>query len=124
LSSNGISLHLDIDDQYFLLDTAIPFGLILNELMTNSLKYAFSDGRKGIITISLSEKEYGIPVLHYSDNGVGVFDGFDFRNQKSLGLKLIYIIGEQQMMGKVFMENSDGIKCRPKFQKDLYTERV
>lgn len=118
-----ISLNIDVQDQDVLLDTAIPFGLILNELMTNSLQHAFPDNRKGVISIILTRGDSG-NTLQYMDNGVGVHDGFDFRNQNSLGLKLIYNIGELQMSGLVVMENTDGVICTFEFPDNLYKARV
>ncbi len=124
LSSDRISFNIIIDEQLFLIDTAIPLGLILNELITNSLKYAFPDNRKGIITITLTIKELGKNILFYSDNGIGVSEGFDFRNNNSLGLKLIHRIGEKQMLGKLQMQNINGISCLFEFPGNLYKARV
>ena len=129
LSSYGftqerISLNMDIEDIFFLLDTAVPFGLILNELISNSLKYAFPEIRKGIITISLKKNKSDKNILYYSDNGIGVPEGFDFRNRNTLGLKLIYSIGELQMMGNVAIKNDNGIQCLFEFSDDLYQARV
>lgn len=122
--NDRISLNININDQYFLLDTAIPFGLILNELMTNSLRHAFPDNRKGIISINLTNDGQNKNILEYSDNGVGVPDGFDFRNQNTLGLKLIHSIVEMQMMGKVIYKNNNGVSCLIEISTDLYEVRV
>lgn len=119
-SSDRISLNFNIEDQFFLIDTAVPLGLILNELITNSFIHAFPDNRKGIISIDLSNG----CILQYSDNGVGVSDGFDFRNQNTLGLKLIYEIGERQMLGNVSMKSDNGVKCKIEFSNNLYKSRV
>ncbi len=124
VAKDRISLNLEIEDHKFLLDTAIPFGLILNELMTNSLKYAFPDNKKGVISIALSRGESDINILKYSDNGIGVPDGFDFRKQSTMGLQLIFGLGEQQMMGKVTMKNNSGIECVFEFHNNLYKARV
>jgi len=124
IDHDRINLELQLDEQSFLLDTAIPFGLILNELMCNSLKHAFPDKRRGIISISLSKGEAGRSTLTYSDNGVGAAEDFVFRNQTTLGLKLIYSIGEQQLRGKVHMENANGIHCSIEFSNQLYQARV
>lgn len=97
IANNRISLHVNIVEQSFLLDTAVPFGLIINELMTNSLKYGFPDNRSGNISINLILNDSGNYILQYSDNGVGISEGFDFRKQNTLGLKLIYSIAEIQM---------------------------
>lgn len=124
ISQDRIALECDIEDRSFLLDTAIPLGLILNELLTNSLKYAFPGGRAGKIGISLSTGLDGKELLRYADDGVGLPESFDFRSQESLGLKLVYSIGEQQMMGSVEMRSSGGVECVLEFPVDLYQERV
>lgn len=123
-TKDRISLNVDIVDQYFLLDIAIPFGLIINELITNSLKYGFPDNRKGSISINLSNDGSGKYILQYSDNGVGVPTGFDFRKQSTLGMKLVFDIGEIQMRGRVNLENKEGISCLFEFPKTLYKARV
>jgi two-component sensor histidine kinase/PAS domain-containing protein len=123
-TTERIALNLSIEDQSILLDTAIPFGMVLNELITNSLKYAFPDNKSGIISISFTRVYPDMNILSYSDNGVGVKDGFDFREQDSLGLKLIYSIGEKQMMGKIKMENRKGVFCIFEFPNNLYKARV
>jgi two-component sensor histidine kinase len=124
VSIDRISLNITVQEHFFLLDTAIPFGLILNELMTNSLKYAFPNDRKGLITIILSKSESNNYVLQYSDDGVGVPDYFDFRHQNTLGMKLIHSIGELQMLGKVLMESKEGVSCQFEFADNLYKARV
>ncbi len=118
-----VSLNINACDHYFLLDTAIPLGLILNELITNSLKYAFPDDHKGVITITLTSGD-SENILHYHDNGIGVAAGFDFKNHNTLGLQLIYTLGELQMRGRVVMENSGGVTCKFEFPDNLYKVRV
>jgi two-component sensor histidine kinase/CheY-like chemotaxis protein len=124
LSDDSITFTITIDEQKFLIDTAIPLGLILNELITNSFKYAFPGKIKGIIDIKLTLEKSGNYLLKYSDNGVGVPDGFDFRNRGSLGMELIHSIGEKQMLGKVHMENNNGIRYSLEFPGNLYKARV
>ncbi len=124
VSLERITVRYAIEEMQFLLDSAIPLGLILNELLTNSLKYAFPAGRNGVVEISLTSGEAGRILCRYEDDGVGVLPGFDFRNQDSLGLKLIYSLGEQQMMGTVRFANDRGVSCLVDFPKNLYQERV
>ncbi len=124
ISSDKIVFIFNIDEQSFLLDTAIPLGLIINELITNSIKYAFPEKRKGVINISLLKDKSGNNILHYSDNGVGFPDNFDFRNSSTLGLKLIYSFGEDQMLGSITMENNIGIRVSFTFPDNLYKARV
>jgi PAS domain S-box-containing protein len=119
ISGGMVSLDINSDDKYLMLDTAIPFGLILNELITNSLKYAFPDGRKGKITIRLTAAEPDKIILKYADDGIGLPEGFDFQNQKSLGLRLIKNIGCDQMKGRIEFENKNGFGCVFEFQNNL-----
>ncbi len=70
-------------------DLGINLGLIVNELITNSMKYAFSENRENRIRVSLYRKDENI-VLEVGDNGPGIPDSFDFQKGDSLGLKLIH----------------------------------
>jgi two-component sensor histidine kinase/ABC-type amino acid transport substrate-binding protein len=119
-----VSLSTAIEDGYILIDTAIPFGLILNELMTNAIKHAFPDGRKGTVSIALSTGEPGHMTLRYDDDGVGVPDGFDFQGQGSFGLRLIQNVGEWQMQGRVSFRSERGVHCVVEIPTDLYSPRV
>ena len=119
-----IAVDLEIDDRMVLLDTAIPFGLILNELMVNSIKHAFRDRPKGRISIRVEEKGENRIRLDYRDDGEGVPADFDFRGRTTLGLKLIYSIGETQLGGKVEFMNEGGLRCLLDIPTDLYEARV
>lgn len=77
------------------IDTAIPCGLIINELVSNSLKYAFPDNRSGEICITFQESEHKHFLLSISDNGIGLPSNLDFRNTKSLGLQLVCRLTKQ-----------------------------
>jgi PAS domain S-box-containing protein len=115
VSEERIGLDIDVDDQSIALETAVSVGLILNELMTNSLKHAFPNRRKGGIRISLADEGSGACVLRYSDDGVGVPPGFDFYNGNTLGLKLIRTIGSQ-ISGDVEFEANHGVACSIAFR--------
>lgn len=79
---------------YFDMDTMVPLGLIINELVTNSYKYAFSDLPKGQLCIDI-EKQEDFYVLKYHDNGPGVPETIDIHQSGSLGLELVNILTEQ-----------------------------
>ncbi|MBI1910516.1 MAG: PAS domain S-box protein [Deltaproteobacteria bacterium] len=83
-----IKLKLDIEPVNLSLDTAIPCGLIINELVSNALKYAFPDNKKGEVAISLKKSDGGIR-LEVTDNGIGMPDGFDIAKAETLGLQLV-----------------------------------
>ncbi len=89
-----ITLDIDTEDITLDIDTAIPLGLILNELISNSLKYAFPDGRKGRLMVKsyLKGNKYSLIV---NDNGIGLPKGLDYKKSDSLGLKLIYSLSDQ-----------------------------
>lgn len=90
------------------IDTAVPLGLILNELFTNSFKYAFTDLSKGEIIIELKNLEEGSYQLFYKDNGQGLKEDFDFKKVTSFGLKLVSRLC-LQLFGKVKFEKSNGL---------------
>jgi PAS domain S-box-containing protein len=88
------ALVTHIKDVSLDIDTAIPCGLVLNELVSNAMKYAFPNGKRGEITISMSSEE-GRVTLMVSDNGIGFPEELDFRNTESLGMQLVTELVEQ-----------------------------
>ncbi len=111
-----ISLNMQIEDVYLGIDTAIPCGLVINELVTNSLKYAFPDGRKGEIRINLRRNDSKGFELIVADNGISIPENIDFRNTDTLGLRLVSILVEDQLLGEVNMDRSRGTEFRIKFR--------
>jgi two-component sensor histidine kinase len=97
-----IALNIEADEAFIHLNLANPCGLIVNELVTNALKYAFPQesavGDEIRVEFRLKQGDY---VLTVSDNGVGLPPGFDWRNTESLGLKLVNILAEYQLRGRV-----------------------
>jgi len=90
-------------------DTAISFALIINELVTNSLQYAFPGDVSGAVNISLTCKDEGAYRLIFSDNGVGLPEGFDFMAAKSLGKTLIMGLSKQ-IRGEVAVNEVSGFE--------------
>lgn len=96
---------------------AVPCGLILNELLSNAMKYAFPNGRKGRIEIRFGrcakssgpDESGGDVVLTCSDNGVGIPEGFDWMNASSLGLQIIRILAKQ-IDGKLTLDRTAGTR--------------
>jgi len=89
-------------------DTVISLGLIINELVSNSMKYAFN-GHGGKVEISLSKEKENMLHLCVSDNGIGIPKNLDFRNTKSLGLQLVCSLSEQ-IGGEISLSNTNGTK--------------
>ena len=85
---NTIDINIDSEDIQLTIDTSIHLGLLINELVTNSLKHAFPEDRKGKIDISIKHKDEMIE-LRIKDNGVGLPRDFDMSNTESLGLQIV-----------------------------------
>ncbi len=119
-SADNIKITVRSENMNLSIDYAIPCGLILNELISNSLKYAFPDGKKGEIIIELNKNSEGIYIISLSDNGIGFPKNIDYRNTKSLGLQLVNtLVG--QIDGNIILENNTGTKYTITFppQKQL-----
>jgi PAS domain S-box-containing protein len=102
----GIKLTTDIQDIHVDINAAIPLGLIINELTSNSLKYAFPDRERGEIFISVRKENHTLSVL-FKDNGVGIPADLDWRNTESLGLRLVISLVEQ-LNGTIELDRSAG----------------
>ncbi|HOP40502.1 MAG TPA: PAS domain S-box protein [Geobacteraceae bacterium] len=90
-----LELAVDVGEVSLGMDEAIPCGLIVNELLSNSLKHAFPCDRKGAISVQCHAEGDGLITLVVSDNGIGLPSGLDFRNTESLGLQLVTILVKQ-----------------------------
>jgi two-component sensor histidine kinase/ligand-binding sensor domain-containing protein len=88
-ASSNMQIEVDIPEIALDIDTAVPLGLIINELLTNTFKYAVIKTGKVRIQIMLKQKENGIYLLTFSDNGPGIKQGIDFGMASTLGLRLI-----------------------------------
>jgi PAS domain S-box-containing protein len=106
VNSQQVSLNLDITKIMLDIDTAIPVGLTINELVSNSLKHAFPDGRKGEISLAIDRQDHTLSIL-YKDNGVGIPDSVDWRNAESLGLRLVITLVEQ-LDGTIELDRTAG----------------
>ncbi len=89
------TIHIETSSLSLDMDTAIPFGLILTELLSNALKHAFPSGKRGEIDIVIFSRPPGMLTLEVRDNGVGLPADIDFRETKSLGLQLVRLLTQQ-----------------------------
>jgi PAS domain S-box-containing protein len=112
INQNVVKLHIDVKDVLLNINTAIPCGLIINELVSNSLKYAFPDSRKGKIKIAMSSLNNNEMELTVSDNGIGIPEEVDISGTKSLGLHLVTILAEDQLQGEIKLARTKGTKFR------------
>jgi PAS domain S-box-containing protein len=115
INPEKIKFNLELDSILIPIDTAIPCGLILTELISNIFKHAFPEKRTGTVLVKLSLSNDGVISIFVKDDGIGVKDDFDFMKQKSLGLKIIYSVTESQLHGNVSFEMDKGIVCRINF---------
>jgi PAS domain S-box-containing protein len=115
--SKRINLKADVNDIVLDVDTAIPCGLIVTELVSNSLKHAFVDGREGSIYIKLSGNNAGTLKLVVSDNGIGLPEHVDLQHIDSLGLKLVVALANQ-LSGAVEVDRSSGTTFKITFVHD------
>ena len=90
-----VTPSLDVEPIILGIDTAMPCGLIVDELLSNSLKYAFPEGRKGVLSISLHRLGDGRVDLSVGDDGVGLPPGSDIRSMSSMGMELVKSLAEQ-----------------------------
>jgi PAS domain S-box-containing protein len=109
-TERGVELELHIDPLSFDVDTAIPLGLIISELVSNCLKHAFHGRLGGRITIHLESLGDQV-LLSISDNGIGFPEGIDFRNTPSLGMQLVVTLVEQ-LEGSVLLNKEGGTEFR------------
>jgi PAS domain S-box-containing protein len=103
----SINFRTDVQDVRLSIDTAIPFGLIINELVTNALKHAFPEGREGEIKVSLTPCDDGGVRLSVADSGIGMPDQIDLEKTTSLGLQLVSIL-THQLMGTIEIQRGGG----------------
>jgi PAS domain S-box-containing protein len=108
-----VRLDIDADDILIEVDRAIPCSLIVNEFVSNAFKYAFPEGKGGVISIVLKEED-DIVTLFVSDDGVGLPPDVDFRKTTSLGLQLVSILVDQ-LEGSVERVSGKGTRFSVRF---------
>ncbi len=122
IDRRNVALKLDIENVSFDINTAIPLGLIINELVSNALKYAFPGGIKGEIRIDLHQDDESRFILIIGDNGTGFPEDLDFRNTESLGLRLVISL-TGQLGGTIDLDRKGGTTFRIIF-KEQSTKKI
>ncbi|WP_292485793.1 sensor histidine kinase [Methanohalobium sp.] len=105
-SNSNTKINVDVQDFHLGIDTIIPLGMIVNEIVSNSLKYAFSDDN-GIINIKFYSNNCYVLIIE--DNGKGIPDNIDIENPDTLGLQLINTL-IKQLNGEIVLDRKNGTK--------------
>jgi two-component sensor histidine kinase len=118
INKEYIRLETDIDNIQLDIDRLIPCGLILNELITNSLKHAFQDRKDGEIRITIKTVDSDKVLFSVSDNGFGLPEDVDVGNPQTLGLKLIASL-TRQLRGDIKYDGKEGLSVEILFDYKL-----
>jgi len=118
MDTSLIKLNIEVENVMLDINTSIPLGLIVNELVTNSLKHAFPQGESGEINIKFhtNDDKY---LLEVKDNGVGFPEDIDYTNTESLGLRLVTSLTEQ-IDGKIKFNNISGTSFKIIFKEEKF----
>jgi two-component sensor histidine kinase len=108
IEKERIDVQTQIEVDHLDVDTIVPLALIINELISNSLKYAFRDGRHGKIDVSVRQADSVIHLV-VKDNGMGLPAGFDMQDSPNFGYKLIQILSER-LNAKLSAVSENGAK--------------
>ncbi len=113
-----IKLNMNVEEVMVDINTAIPLGLIVNELVSNSMKHAFPNDKSGEINIEFKSNK-GIYTMIVADNGVGFPEDYDIENTDTLGLRIVNSLTEQ-IEGKITIERVNGTKFTIVFREENY----
>src|SRR6266568_4797957 len=113
-NSTVVAIEIEASNVFLDIDKAIPCSLITNELVSNALKFAFPDGKKGKICIKLEEKE-GRVIFSVEDNGIGLPQGMDIAEVSTLGLRLVNLLVDQ-LEGSMEIRRSQGMNFTLTFE--------
>ncbi len=115
-NNDNIELIQEIDDSLKLYaDKSFPVGLIINEFITNSFKYAFAENKKGKINVKIQETKNAF-LLNLSDNGKGLPENFDIEKTETFGMRIMKLLAEQ-LKGTFQLESTNGLKINIQFPK-------
>jgi PAS domain S-box-containing protein len=115
IDNKDITLVSNIENVYLGVDTAVPLGMVINELVSNSMKHAFQNGAHGRISVDLSIQNTAL-ILKVKDNGIGLSPEIDFRNTESLGLQLVTTLVDQ-INGTIELRVSEGTEFIIRFEE-------
>ena len=118
VSPGAIALQVEVEPVILSLDQGIPCGLIINELVSNALKYAFPANQPGEIRIQLRQVDQELELI-IQDDGVGLPNHLDLSNIQSLGLSLVYALATEQLEGSLTVDRSQGTAFKMRFPQPV-----
>ncbi len=116
IEAGRIRLETHLEPVYLSVNSAVPCGLLVNELVSNSLKHAFPADRKGTVEVGLRKDEDGKVELRVADDGVGLPGSLDFRRTESLGLQIVNLLADQ-LGGAIELGDGNGTDIRISFRE-------
>ena len=119
-----VSFNFDLEEISVLIDAAVPLGLIINELVSNSFKHAFSGREKGEISIQLMTTEDSTIKIEIADNGTGADSAFSTDNLETIGLQTVFAISKDQLHGNIELDTNSGFRFFLEFRNDAFETRV
>ena len=123
-ATRAIALELDLESARILIDTAVPCGLLVSEIVSNSLKHAFPSGRTGKIQVVLRNVDEHDLELRIRDDGVGLPAGFQVGVDGRMGMRTLFNMVEHQLQGSIRVDTTDGVGYIVRFRGNLYDARV
>ena len=123
-TSDDTAIAVQVEELDLLIDLAIPIGLIVNELVANALKHAFTDGTPATIHVGLRHATGELLVLTVSDNGKGFPPGLDPFSVGSIGMMTVVSIARHQLAGEITFKNSGGTHCSVTLSEHRFQRRV
>ncbi len=119
-----VRLTVEVDEIALLIDSAIPCGIIVTELLSNAVRHAFPGNREGTVDVALRRVEPYRYRLTVTDDGVGMSEDLDHLRGDTIGLPSVVEIAQKQLGGEVSCTGTDGVSWSIVFADDLYFERV
>lgn len=113
-SQKKVKIESEIDDIELQAQSLTPLGIFINELITNTIKYAFPNRDSGLIRVTAQKKNNEVEII-YSDDGIGISPSIQINNPQGFGLQLINLLA-RQLNGSVSIEPSDGAKFVLRFK--------
>jgi two-component sensor histidine kinase len=123
VDTSRVQLKIEAEEVALNINTAIPCGLIVNELISNALKHGFPEGRAGRLDIDLRRVEGDGYTLRVADDGVGFPAGLDFRKTESLGMQIVNTLASQ-IDASIDLDREKGTRFTIRFQEIEYKQRT